>query len=48
MSETEALTIFVLAYPVLVVAMALFVVWLTGRMDAREDRRHGRKLAAGE
>jgi len=40
MSDTDALKILVLAYPVLVVAMALFVVWLTGWMDRREQRRH--------
>jgi hypothetical protein len=48
MSETDALTIFVLAYPVLVVAMALFVVWLTGRLDAWEDRRHTQTMRPGE
>jgi hypothetical protein len=48
MSETDALTVFVFAYPVLVVAMALFVVWLTGRLNAWEDSRHGQRLRPGE
>ena len=48
MSETDVLTVFVLVYPVLVVAMALFVVWLTGRLSAREDRRQARMMRPGE
>jgi hypothetical protein len=47
-SETDALTILVVAYPVLVVAMALLVMWLTHLQDAREDRRRAQRLAAGE
>lgn len=39
MSETEILTLFVFAYPFLVVAMALGVVWITGRLDQRERQR---------
>ena len=39
-SEVQGLQILVLAMPVLVVAMALFVVWLTGWMERREQRRH--------
>ena len=48
MSETDALTVYVLVYPLLVVAMALFVVWLTGRLNDREDRRRTQRMAAGE
>ena len=48
MSEADVLTVFVFAYPVLVVAMALLVVWLTGWMDAREDRRQARMMRPGE
>ena len=39
MSETEGLEILVFAMPFIVVALALFVVWLTGRLNAWEDRR---------
>jgi hypothetical protein len=36
------LQIYALLAPVLVVAMALCVVWLTRQQDAREDRRRAR------
>jgi hypothetical protein len=47
-SEIEGLKILAIATPVLVVGMALFVVWLTGRLDAREDRRRAQRAVPGE
>ena len=48
-AEIEGLKILVIAMPFLVVAMALFTVWLTGWLDRREDRRRAqRTMAAGE
>ena len=47
-SEFEGLKILAFATPLLVVAMALFVVWLTGWLDRREDRRRARHPVAGE
>jgi hypothetical protein len=47
-SEIEGLKILVLAMPAIVVAMALFVVWLTRWQDAREDRRRGQTMRPRE
>jgi hypothetical protein len=47
-SEIEGLKILVLAMPAIVVAMALFVVWLTRWQDAREDRRRTQTIRPGE
>ena len=38
--EVELLKIYVLVSPFLVFALALFVVWLTGRADRYERQRH--------
>jgi hypothetical protein len=38
--EIDVLKIYVLLSPFLVFALALGVVWLTGWMDRREERRH--------
>ncbi|MCZ7643356.1 MAG: hypothetical protein M5U33_12610 [Pseudorhodoplanes sp.] len=38
--EIELLKIYVLLSPFLVVALALFVVWLTGWQDRRARRQH--------
>ncbi len=48
MTETEGLKILVFAMPAIVVAMALFVVWLTGRLNDREDRRRVHRAVPGE
>jgi len=37
--EIEVLKVYVLLSPLLVFLLALGVVWLTGWMDRREDRR---------
>ncbi|MEJ2435338.1 MAG: hypothetical protein P8Y53_20125 [Pseudolabrys sp.] len=37
--EIELLKIYVLASPLLVFCVALFVYWLTGWMDRREEQR---------
>ena len=44
-SEFDYLKVLALLTPVLVVAMALFVVWLTGLINAREDRRRAQEDA---
>ena len=44
----DGLYILAVGYPFLVVAMALFVVWLTGRLNAREDRRRAQRTVPGE
>lgn len=38
--DIELLKIYLLVSPFLVFALALGVVWLTGWMDRREERRH--------
>jgi hypothetical protein len=38
--EIELLKIYVLLSPLVVLALALGVVWLTGWMDRREQRQH--------
>ena len=48
MSETEGLKVLVFAMPFIVFAMALFVVWLTGRLNAWEDRRRAQRAVPGE
>lgn len=47
-SEMAGLQILVLAMPVIVAAMALFTVWLTDRLERREDRRPAQHTVAGE
>ena len=47
-SEMAGLQILVLAMPVIVVAMALFTVWLTDWLERREDRRRAQHTVAGE
>jgi hypothetical protein len=39
-SNAELLQIYLLAAPFLVVGYGLFVFWLTGWVDPREQRRH--------
>lgn len=48
MTDSESLKILVLSMPAIVVAMALFVVWLTGWLNAREDRRRAQRAIPGE
>ena len=48
MTETDQLKILAIATPVLVILMALFVVWLTGRLTAWEDRRRAQRAVPGE
>lgn len=38
--DLDPLAIYVLLSPALVFLLGLFVYWLTGWMDRREDRRH--------
>ena len=39
-NEIDLLKIYVLVSPLLIFALALGVVWLTGWMDKREQRQH--------
>ena len=39
-NDAELLQIYAVAAPFFVVGLALFVFWLTGWMDRREQRRH--------
>ena len=36
----NALEIYVLLLPFIVLGMALGVIWLTGRLDGQDERRH--------
>jgi hypothetical protein len=47
-SQFDGLYILAVGYSVLVIAMALFVVWLTGRLNDREDRRRAQLAVLGE
>ncbi len=38
--DLDFLNLYVMALPFMVVALGLGVVWLTGWMDRREERRH--------
>jgi hypothetical protein len=40
LSDIDPLKIYVLISPLLVFGVALAVVWLTGWLDRREQRRH--------
>jgi hypothetical protein len=39
MSEVDAVYVLVMSYPFLVLALVLFVMWLTAWHERREDRR---------
>lgn len=40
LSDIDPLKVYVLSYPLLILAVGLGVVWLTGWLDRREARRH--------
>ena len=40
LSDIDPLKVYVLSYPLLVLAMGLGVFWLTGWLDRRERQRH--------